>query len=386
MDKLCQLYDGLRVTGYLSVKGHAIGCPYLGKTGLSAGNTRFHFLQHLFKKTRDEKYNQMSVVITKTAEDAILLADLDNRLAQAVRGSPQHVEMKSLWLKRLTEAFANANKKTQGQGTSRGPRKVGTQILSNVLGLKLQTRLKSFVNKVSNILDVELQKELMNVAVDHFGFVVFGKKSTEWMTYVRVFPKDTTQGMMTLLDTVQDDNEQKARRAAYFLVKQKKLKVSSAKDWEWLIQQYLLYSKSPSKSPSTSADEFVQGLLAQKLMNPNAAVRASQTTRSSGTHTRSSRAMEELAAAAEAEKKAVDEDDAQLDHWLEVRATPNPNGRATTNNCKFCSGQKTPWHCAPCYERTKEFVYVCSPQTGRPCFSRHCQGGCMKPRKVPKKK
>ena len=41
MDKLCQLYDGLRVTGYLSVKGHAIGCPYLGKTGLSAGNTRF---------------------------------------------------------------------------------------------------------------------------------------------------------------------------------------------------------------------------------------------------------------------------------------------------------------------------------------------------------
>ena len=100
----------------------------------------------------------------------------------------------------------------------------------------------------------------MNVAVDHFGFVVFGKKSTEWMTYVWVFPKDATQGMMTLLDTVQDDNEQKSRRAAYFLVKQKKLKVSSAKDWEWLIQEYLLYSKSPSKSPSTSAYEFVQAL------------------------------------------------------------------------------------------------------------------------------
>ena len=47
VDKLCQLYDGLRVTGYLSVKGHAIGCGYSGKTGLSAGNTRFHFLQHL---------------------------------------------------------------------------------------------------------------------------------------------------------------------------------------------------------------------------------------------------------------------------------------------------------------------------------------------------
>ena len=43
VDKLCQLYDGLRVTGYLSVKGHAIGCRYSGKTGLSAGNTRFHF-------------------------------------------------------------------------------------------------------------------------------------------------------------------------------------------------------------------------------------------------------------------------------------------------------------------------------------------------------
>ena len=105
----------------------------------------------------------------------------------------------------------------------------------------------------------------MNVAVDHFGFVVFGKKSTEWMTYVRVFPKDWKQGMLSLLDTVQDDKEQNARRSAYFLVKQKKLKVSSAKDWEWLIQEYLLYSKSPSKSPPTSADEFVQGLAKTRL-------------------------------------------------------------------------------------------------------------------------
>ncbi|XRB25255.1 hypothetical protein RI054_43g151130 [Pseudoscourfieldia marina] len=382
--RLSDLYRSLEVRGWDNTcNGFALKSGGDGenvKYTLLAGNTRYLMLSYLASENNNnDLYKHGWVRLVADKNDACVIALGHNLISETVRPPPELPALTELMLERL-QAMKGSPKDWL--------RELGVGLQHNVASfvkkvLHVQTEVNAYDNKDNACVPAKtLVHELMAAVAKHIARLKLQTKAST-SSWAKINPKDVRHdgepveaNYCTLVDPPPEGEKVvhfKARLQAYILLATPTFgKLSKTQsDVNWLI----LHLESAYKEGVGMPQEVDVRAALQSRLQILGVQRGVPAANTAG----ASEAMDELAAAAAAAAAA---DGPQQDNASQA---PEDHSLAKTaanacTHCSYCS-QETPWHCPECLNRRATCIYICSPQTGRPCFSRHCQGGRKKARK-----
>ncbi|XRB09834.1 hypothetical protein NFJ02_43g109980 [Pycnococcus provasolii] len=398
--RLCDMYESLTVQGWdSSMPGFAlkVGEGEDVEYKLLAGNTRYLMLDHLATAgNNDKRYTHGWVRVVEDENDALVIAEGHNLISETVRPPPDLGAFKDVLVQRLKAL----------KGTPQDfLRELGVGLQHNVASfvkklLILQTEVNAIPAKQEDVAYYakSLLENLMEVVAEHIARLSRGpslKQSAGTSKWSKINPKvpahegeeeaSKGNGYRTLVDSPSEHDDKTLHftvrvEAFALLVNPRIAKLSKTQsDVDWLIGKV----ESLLKANKMSQEDDVRAALQSRLESLGVlrGVPANDVARA--TSKRGSKAMDELAAAAAATAAAAAAADGPQQDNASQAPEDHSLAKTAANACTHCSycSQETPWHCPECLNRRATCIYICSPQTGRPCFSRHCQGGGKKARK-----